>query len=79
MGSDQPLSNRREAEDAVRTAYQRVEGLDEAKEIFAQVCFEAHTYLSDGEISRVIGGGLGRKRIWQLRKKVEETNGGSGD
>lgn len=67
------MKSKREAEDEIRTAYAEVEQHDSARKTFAKKCYQAHkaNYLSDGEISRVIGRKLSRTRIQQIRKQVE--------
>lgn len=67
------MKSKREAEDQIREAFAQVEEHEAARKKFARTIYQAHKarYLSDGEISRVIGQKLSRTRIQQIRKKVE--------
>lgn len=69
------INSKREAIEAVRSAFEEVKARDDAAEKFAKICHEVHAdkWLTDTEISNAVGGKPSRTRIQQLRKKIREN------
>lgn len=63
------MKSKEEAEKAVLNAYKQVTDLKDALSNFARVCYTAHKFLSDGEMSKLINFGYSRSRIQQWRNE----------
>lgn len=78
MEDGKTFKSKREATEAIRSAFEEVKARAEAGETFAKICHLVHQqeWLTDTEISNAIGGKPSRNRIQQLRKKVRENDNG---
>lgn len=60
------------AEKVIKSAFQQVRAMKVATEDFGDACADAHEFLSDAEIARVIDNDYSRSTIQSLRQKSEE-------
>lgn len=63
------MRSKEEAEKAILAAYKEITDRRFALENFARICHQAHDFLSDSEIAKLIGFGYSRSRIQQWRNE----------
>lgn len=63
------MRSKEEAEKAILDAYKEITDRRFALEKFARICHQAHDFLSDSEIARLIDFGYSRSRIQQWRNE----------
>lgn len=75
MATGKTFKSKREAAEAVKSAFEEVKALAAAGEKFAKVCQAVHEqkWLTDTEISNTVGGKPSRTRIQQLRKRARDN------